>query len=95
MPGALKNLLEWTIGDTVMSGKPVGWVNPSTAPRRAAGTYETLRTVLSYTEATIVDDACLDIPIARSQVGESGTIVDAVIRKQLHNAITPLTSVQP
>ena len=95
MPGALKNLLEWTIGDTVLSDKPVGWINPSIAPRRAAGTYETLRIVLSYTGAAIIDDACLDIPIARSQVGETGTIEDSAIQKQLHTAVTILTSVQP
>lgn len=49
LPGALKNLLERTIGDTVMAGKSVGWINPSTAPQRAAGTYASLETVLQYT----------------------------------------------
>lgn len=94
MPGAMKNLLEWTIGDTVMSDKPVGWVNPSTSPRRAAGTYDTLRTVLSYTGADIIEDACLNIPVVRSQVSEIGTIEDTGIQDRLRTAVTALTSVQ-
>lgn len=92
MPGALKNLLEWTIGDTVMSDKPVSWINPSTAPGRSAGTYATLRTVLSYTGANVVEAACCDILVARSQVGENGVIDDPAIQEQIRAAIAALTA---
>ena len=92
MPGALKNLLEWTIGDTVMSNKPVSWINPSTAPGRAAGTYDTLRTVLSYTGANVVEAACCDIPVARSQVVENGVIDEPAIQEQLRAAVAALTA---
>ncbi|NJP68513.1 NADPH-dependent FMN reductase [Streptomyces spiramenti] len=83
MPGALKNLLEWTIGATVLSGKPVGWVNPSTAPARAAGTYAALRTVLGYTGAELVPGALADIPVPRSAIGPDGTVADAALRAGL------------
>lgn len=90
MPGGLKNLLEWTIGDTVMSGKPVGWINPSTGPRRAAGTYAALRTVLSYAQAAVVEDACREVPVSRAQI-DSGMIDDPKVRSQLSDALLALT----
>jgi hypothetical protein len=31
MPAVLKNLLEWTIGDAGTYGKPVAWLNVSSA----------------------------------------------------------------
>lgn len=62
MPGSLKNLLEWTIGATVMTGKPVGWINPSTAPQRAAGIYDSLKTVLNYTGASLGEGAAATFP---------------------------------
>ncbi|MET4097024.1 NADPH-dependent FMN reductase [Arthrobacter sp. UYCu712] len=46
MPGALKNLLEWTIGGVEIADKPTGWINPSTNPLRAEKTYASLATVL-------------------------------------------------
>lgn len=92
MPGALKNLLEWTIGDTVMSGKPVGWINPSTAPQRASGSYESLRTVLSYTGAAIVEAACLDVPVGRSLISDTGTIDDPTVRMRIRTAVLALAS---
>ncbi len=90
MPGALKNLLEWTIGATVLSGKPVGWINPSTAPGGAAGTYANLRTVLGYTGATVVEDACVDVPVARADIGPDGTIGDEGIRDAIRDAVIKL-----
>lgn len=92
MPGALKNLLEWTIGDTAMSGKPVGWLNPSTAPQRAAGTYRSLRTVLQYTGAVIVEEACLDIPVGRALISDTGTVDDPATQDQVRAAVLALTS---
>lgn len=92
MPGALKNLLEWTIGDTVMSGKPVGWINPSTSPQQAAATYESLKTVLSYTGVAIVEDACLNIPVGRSLISDTGTVQDPTTRERIRTAVHALTS---
>lgn len=92
MPGALKNLLEWSIGDTVMTDKPVGWINPSTALRQAAGTYAALRTVLSYTGASLVTDACVDIPVARALIGEAGTVEDPAARDEIRRAVRALAT---
>lgn len=38
MPGALKNLLEWTVGGVETTQKPTGWINPSAILNHSAGT---------------------------------------------------------
>lgn len=84
LPGAFKNLLEWTIGDAGLYGKPVGWANPSA--RGATATYDALRSVLGYAGAQIVDDACIAIPVLREQIGADGLIADEAVRKALSAA---------
>lgn len=91
-PGALKNLLEWTIGSTVMASKPVGWFNPSTAPQRAAGAFVSLETMLQYTGVSIIRDACRDIPVTRSQISNIGTVDDAPTRELISSTVRVLIS---
>ncbi|MDQ1582137.1 MAG: hypothetical protein QOF36_191 [Microbacteriaceae bacterium] len=90
LPGAFKNLLEWTVGGVEISGKPTGWINPSTGPTGAAGTYASLRTVLRYTDAGIVEAACADVPVTRSQIDEDGRISDAGIRAGIGGVVDAL-----
>lgn len=92
MPGALKNLLEWTVGGIEITGKPTGWINPSTGPTGAAGTYASLRTVLTYTDAGIVAAACADVPVARSQIDADGLISDAGIRARFIDVVDAITA---
>jgi NAD(P)H-dependent FMN reductase len=89
MPGALKNLLDWTVGGVETEGKPVAWINVSTSPMRAAGTHRALRTVLTYTGCVVVDDACADVPVARDAI-EEGTIVDESVRDKLTELLEAL-----
>jgi NAD(P)H-dependent FMN reductase len=74
MPGALKNLLEWTVGGVETTQKPTGWINPSAILNRSAGTYASLRTVLEYTGCRIVDEACVDVPVPRALLGQDGLV---------------------
>lgn len=92
LPGALKNLLEWTVGDAGTYGKPVAWINASgaAAPTGAADAHESLRKVLVYVGADIVEDACVRIPVARQAVGPDGTITDPAIRVQIASTLTAL-----
>ena len=55
LPGALKNLLEWTVGDASTYRKPVAWINASVpaAPTGARDTHESRRKVLGYVGAEI------------------------------------------
>ena len=67
LPAALKNLLEWTIGDVGTYQKPVAWINASGpgAPSGAADAHDSLRKVLGYAGAQIVEAACARVPVTR------------------------------
>ncbi|MEW2620107.1 NADPH-dependent FMN reductase [Streptomyces sp. NPDC048106] len=82
LPGAFKNLLDWTVGGTEICDKPVAWVNVA-APGRGQGAEATLRTVLGYTGAAVVEAACVRVPVGRGDVGEDGAVTDAGIRRRI------------
>ena len=92
LPAALKNLLEWTIGDAGTYQKPVAWINASgaAAPTGGADAHESLRKVLGYAGADIVEDACVRIPVERGLIGEDGAITDAAIREQIAAVLATL-----
>lgn len=89
LPGSFKNLLDWTIGGTVLGDKPVAWVN-SAAPGRGEGAEATLRAVLEYAGADIVDSACAKVPVHREMVGDDGSITDPGVREQLSEVVRTL-----
>ena len=83
LPGAFKNLFDWTVGDDRPGSiyeKPVGWVNAS--PRGAPHAHESLRRVLGYLHAQIVEDACVHIPVTADLL-EEGLIADPAVRDRL------------
>lgn len=91
LPGSFKNLLDWTVGGTEICDKPVAWVN-SAAAGRGQGAEATLRTVLGYTGADIVESACARIPVDRGMVGADGIITDEGVREQLGKLLEQLTA---
>jgi chromate reductase, NAD(P)H dehydrogenase (quinone) len=94
MPAAMKNLLEWTIGDAGTYQKPVAWINAAgaAAPTGAADAHESLRKVLGYAGADIVKDACVRIPVDRGLVGEDGIVGDPEVREQIAAAVRALAA---
>lgn len=90
LPGAFKNLLEWTVGSLVMNEKPVAWVNASTNPSGAKNAHHSLRIVLGYVNARIVQDACLDLPVARRLIGPDELIHDLAVRDALVQVVERL-----
>lgn len=82
LPGSFKNLLDWTVGSTVLTDKPVAWVNVA-APGRGGGAIGTLTTVLGYVTARLVEGACLTLPIGREDVGDDGLVGDPEKRAAL------------
>jgi NAD(P)H-dependent FMN reductase len=92
LPGPCKNLLDWTVGGGETYGKPVAWINASGSPTGAVDAHRSLRTVLTYTGADIVEGACAHIPVPRSSVGPDGLILDAGIRKQIADALGVISS---
>jgi chromate reductase len=95
LPGSFKNLLDWTVGGTEMTGKPVAWVKVAADPRRGEGAHATLATVLGYVQARVVEAACVHAPIARDAVGADGLVEDPTVRSQITAAITTLLAPEP
>ncbi|WP_330458644.1 NAD(P)H-dependent oxidoreductase [Streptomyces sp. NBC_00820] len=91
LPGSFKNLLDWTVGGTEICDKPVAWVNAA-APHRGQGAEATLRAVLGYTGADIVESACVKIPVDRGTVDEDGLIDDVGTRRQLGEVLGRLVA---
>lgn len=90
MPGALKNLLEWTIGGVETTQKPTGWINPSSILNRSAGTYEQLKIVLEYTDCRVIERACVGVPVPRALIDEHGHIEDPDVRRAISGALEAL-----
>lgn len=93
LPGSFKNLLEWTVGDASTYRKPIAWVNVSArGPSGGANAHASLRLVLGYVHAQIVEDACAHIPVAHGAVGEDGLIADAEIRSRVAAVLAALAA---
>jgi len=91
LPGSFKNLLDWMIGDDQpgsISEKPVAWINAS--PRGAVDAHDSLRKVLGYANASIVEAACAHIPVTGADVADDGLITDSAMRDRIVGALTRL-----
>ena len=91
LPGSLKNLLDWTVGDG-MYEKPVGWVNPSTSFGGAQFAYESLRRVLGFVNAEIIEPACVQLPVPRATFGPDGMITDPQLRAGLAAVVAAIVT---
>ncbi|MFE3755052.1 NADPH-dependent FMN reductase [Nocardia tengchongensis] len=91
IPGSLKNLLEWTVGNADLSDKPVAYVNVAYEGRGEAAV-ATLRTVLGYVGAELVEAACGRITVLQSSVGPDGLVADADARTRLNAAARALAA---
>ncbi|MFI9155887.1 NADPH-dependent FMN reductase [Streptomyces sp. NPDC053367] len=91
LPGSFKNLLDWTVGGTEICDKPVAWINAA-APSRGQGAEATLRTVLGYTGAAVVEPACLKIPVSPATIGEDGLLTDPDARRRIAEVLDLLAT---
>ncbi|MEV6277454.1 NADPH-dependent FMN reductase [Nocardia sp. NPDC051832] len=91
LPGALKNLLEWAVGSGELSDKPVAWINVA-FEGRGEGAVASLRTVLGYVGAEIVDDASGRVTVSREAVGADGLVRDEAVRVQLADRLAHLVA---
>jgi NAD(P)H-dependent FMN reductase len=91
LPGSLKNLLEWLIGDDdalSIYRKPVAWINAS--PRGATEAHESLRAVLRYAHASLLDEVNAEIPVTSVLVGADGEIHDEGVRARIGRTMRAL-----
>ncbi|MBV6696019.1 NADPH-dependent FMN reductase [Kitasatospora aureofaciens] len=91
LPGSFKNLLDWTVGGTEISDKPAAWINCA-GPGRGQGAEATLRTVLGYTGAAVLDEACARIPLDRQAVGPDGLVADPLVRERIGAVLARLAA---
>ncbi len=94
LPGSFKNVLEWTVGDASTYRKPVAWINAASpaAPTGGADAHESLRKVLGYVGADIVEHAVIRTPVSRRDVAPDGLIANPHVRQQLTAAVAALAT---
>ncbi|MEU7142580.1 NAD(P)H-dependent oxidoreductase [Nocardia sp. NPDC046473] len=90
LPGSLKNLLDWTVGNADLYEKPTAWINVA-ALGRGDGAAATLALVLGYVGADVDPDICARLPVGRDDVGPDGLVATAEFRsgaiEALHNLV--------
>src|SRR3954447_5455801 len=81
LPGSFKNLLEWLVGGGEAYRKPIAWINVfgPAAPSGAADAHHSPRKMVGYISMEIVEEACVRIPLARSDVADDGLVADPAI----------------
>ncbi|MGA9857465.1 MAG: NAD(P)H-dependent oxidoreductase, partial [Solirubrobacteraceae bacterium] len=94
LPAALKNLLEWTIGDAGTYAKPVAWINAAgpAAPTGAADAHASLAKVLGYAGADIVAAACARVPVSREQIDPAGLVAGEEAGSAIAAAVSELAA---
>ncbi|MFF3596413.1 NADPH-dependent FMN reductase [Kitasatospora indigofera] len=91
LPGSFKNLLDWTVGGVEISDKPTAWINAAN-PGRGLGAAATLRLVLGYTGAAVLEEACAAVPVDRAAVDPDGVITDPAARAEIARVLALLTA---
>ncbi|GAA1415591.1 NADPH-dependent FMN reductase [Kitasatospora putterlickiae] len=91
LPGAFKNLLDWTVGGTEIAEKPAAWINAA-GTGRGLGAEAALGTVLRHAGASVVEAACVRVPLARADVGPDGLVADPLVRDRIGEALLRLAA---
>jgi NAD(P)H-dependent FMN reductase/predicted enzyme related to lactoylglutathione lyase len=91
LPGAFKNLLDWTVGGGEMDRKPVSWIN--VAPTgRGGGADATLSTVLGYVNSEVLASGGTRVTVPRAAVDDDGTVTDDGVLQELTAAFTAIVA---
>ena len=89
VPGALKNALDWLVSGVEIFQKPVALLNPSPGSLFAPPQLmETLRVM----SATVLDDACLTLPISGRRLDAQAIAADAELSAAIRGALDVLAS---
>ena len=87
VPGSLKNALDWLVSGPEMVYKPIALLNPSPRSVHAqASLAETLRTM----STTLVEGACIALPIAGRGLDADGILADADLRARLEGVLAAM-----
>lgn len=92
LPGSFKNVLDWTVGGVEIGAKPTAWINVSPSMTKAANAHASLRLVLNYTGAAIVEEAVQHLPVRPDMIDASGVIIDEDVRRGIAKTLNLLTA---
>ena len=81
--GAMKNALDWMVGNETFVDRPVALLNASP---RATHAQAALRETLVTMSARLVEEACITVPILGSGIDEEGIVRHARIAPALRGA---------
>jgi chromate reductase len=85
--GAIKNALDWMVGNETFVNKPVALLNASP---RATHAQAALRETVSTMSARLVEEACITVPILGSGLSEDDIVQHPDIRPALFAALSSL-----
>ncbi|MCQ4120702.1 NADPH-dependent FMN reductase [Rhodococcus tibetensis] len=91
LPGSFKNLLDWTVGGIEIGDKPTAWINVSANATNAANAHASLRLVLNYTGAAIVEEGCVHLPVIPTMIDSGGIITDVAVREGIVGTLVALS----
>ena len=84
---AMKNALDWMVGNESLVNKPVALFN--TSPR-ATHAQAALRETLQTMSARVIDEACIAVPLLGSGLSEDGVVSHPEIRTAVAIALSAL-----
>ncbi len=85
--GAIKNALDWMVGNESFVNKPVALLNASP---RATHAQAALRETVSTMSARLVEEACITVPLLGSGLGEDDIVQHPELRAALLGAMSAL-----
>jgi NAD(P)H-dependent FMN reductase len=85
--GAIKNALDWMVGNETFVNKPVALLNASP---RATHAQAALRETVSTMSARLVNEACITVPILGSGLSEDDIVQHPDIRPAIVKALASL-----
>lgn len=88
--GAIKNALDWMVGNETFVNKPVALLNASP---RATHAQAALRETVSTMSARLIDEACITVPILGSGLNEDDIVQHPDIRPALLTTLSLLKAV--
>jgi chromate reductase len=80
LPGAMKNLLEWTVSTVVFSNKPTAFVIAAASGEKA---FESLDLILKTIGAKVSQHSKLIVKAAKGKLNSAGEITDQTILREI------------
>jgi len=73
IPGALKNMIEWSVSTTIFSNKPIGLITASASGIKG---HEELKLIMKTLQANFIEETTLLIQGVKGKINKEGHISD-------------------